>query len=238
LQVRYPHPRRAHARRSCERAFVHRKNRFSPANVRTATQERGRKPPVATLHGSTTTENHGKPALVQQSPLCGTAGRHCTEVREHTTGGLRRLCGTVPASALPTPTAGSRPPLLRTCVRASQKSFFAGKRSLCNTRAGGVSPPVEAKRRCKSQPRISDDMRAFTKSGGRKPPVFSLDANATAIGTRTLGGLPNNRACVCATSFPHPRRADARRSCERAFVHRKNRFSPANVRAAIQERGA
>jgi hypothetical protein len=29
----------------------------------------GRQPPVRTLHGSTTTENHGKPALVQQSPF-------------------------------------------------------------------------------------------------------------------------------------------------------------------------
>jgi hypothetical protein len=34
--------------------------------------------------------------------------------------------------------------------------------------------------------------------------VFSLDANATAIGTRTLGGLPNNRAFVCVNIFPTP----------------------------------
>jgi hypothetical protein len=91
LQVRYPHPRRADARRSCERAFVHRKNRF-----------------------------------------------------------FRR------------------------------RTF---------------------------------DMQH--KSGGRKPPVVTINGNATAMLTYTVGSPPNDRACVCAASFPHPRRADARRSCLR-----------------------
>ena len=39
-------PRRAHARRSCEHAFAYRKNRFLPADARTATRSGGRKPPV------------------------------------------------------------------------------------------------------------------------------------------------------------------------------------------------
>jgi hypothetical protein len=45
------------------------------------------------------------------------------------------------ADAVYKPTAGSRPPLLGTCVRPSQKSLFAGRHSHGNTGAGGVSPP-------------------------------------------------------------------------------------------------
>jgi hypothetical protein len=43
--TRFANPRRAHARRSCECAFVHRKNRFLPADVRSATRAGGVSPP-------------------------------------------------------------------------------------------------------------------------------------------------------------------------------------------------
>jgi hypothetical protein len=62
------------------------------------------------------------------------------------------------------------------------------------------------------------------KSGGRQPPVALINANATAIRTHTVGGLPTNGARVCRCAFAHPRRAYARRSWYCAFVHRKHRF--------------
>jgi hypothetical protein len=104
--------------------------------------------------------------------------------------------------------------------------------------------------------------RRTTKSGGRKPPVVTINANATAIRTHTVGGVPNNRARVCANMFPtptagsrppllvaytaaaadrrfrfartlrYPRRADARRSCECAFVHRECRYFSVDGRHA------
>jgi hypothetical protein len=49
-----------------------------------------------------------------------------------------------------------------------------------------------------------------TKSGGRKPPVVTINANATAI--RTPSAVRRTIALVSAqTCFPHPRRADGRR---------------------------
>jgi hypothetical protein len=46
LQLRYSYPRRADARRSCEPAFVHRKNRFFAGKRSHRTKSGGRKPPV------------------------------------------------------------------------------------------------------------------------------------------------------------------------------------------------
>jgi hypothetical protein len=46
LQLRYSHPRRAHARRSCECAFLHRKNRFFADKRSHCNKSGGRKPPV------------------------------------------------------------------------------------------------------------------------------------------------------------------------------------------------
>jgi hypothetical protein len=53
------------------------------------------------------------------------------------------------------------------CVCASQKSFFRRRTSASQY-----------------------------KSGGRKPPVGTINANATAIRTRTVASPPNKRACV------------------------------------------
>ena len=46
LQTRFTDPRRAHARRSCECAYLHRKIVIFPANDHRATRSGGRKPPV------------------------------------------------------------------------------------------------------------------------------------------------------------------------------------------------
>jgi hypothetical protein len=76
-QLRYSHPRRTDARRSCECAFVHRKNRFFA----------GRHSQPHTRAGSVS------PPWVR---YCD-----CIGVREHTAGSPPRLCRSVPASALP-----------------------------------------------------------------------------------------------------------------------------------------
>jgi hypothetical protein len=59
----------------------------------------------------------------------------------------------------------------RMCVCASQKAVFHGRTIVQQSRAGGVSPPWQTKRRCKAQPRIRDDTRGCNQERGRKPPV-------------------------------------------------------------------
>jgi hypothetical protein len=97
-----------------------------------------------------------------------------------------------------------------------------------------------------------------TRSGWRKPAVVSRNALAAATSQLSRRGDP---PAVCTRTplqlryhggltpvaerkrpqsqlrYSHPRRADARRSWERAFVHRKNRFSPTNTRAAPRAGG-
>jgi hypothetical protein len=76
------YPRRADARRSFWRAFVHRKSRFFSGNrSRSNSRAGGVSPPWVRY-------------------------RYCTGVREHGAGSLRRVCGKVPASTFPEPTAG------------------------------------------------------------------------------------------------------------------------------------
>jgi hypothetical protein len=71
--------------------------------------------------------------------------------------------------------------------------------------------------------------RRTTKSGGRKPPVVTINAYATAI--RTPSGVRRTIALVSAqTCFPHPRRADGRRS----WLHTRLRL-PIGV-SDLQER--
>jgi hypothetical protein len=55
-------------------------------------------------------------------------------------------------------------------------------------------------------------------AGGCKPPALAFDANAKRVEIRGH--------CNCSTRsvYKRPRRADARRSCGHAYVHRKNRF--------------
>jgi hypothetical protein len=196
-------------------------------------------------------------------------------------------------------TAGSRPPLLGTCVRPSQKSLFAGRHSHRQPGAGGVSPPWTSfhirtrsaevrsiafadavyKPTAGSRPPLlctcvfalpmapcsADERRAPGAVGVSRPWKTSAIAPALAIhGGLTPAALVNMRwsiakiafspadirtanqergasaprgmhsRCELAarkfvalhlqTRFASPRRAHARRSCEHALVHRKNRF--------------
>jgi hypothetical protein len=93
-------------------------------------------------------------------------------------------------------TQACRPPLQRMCVSASRMALYAA-----NTRRA-------------------------TRSGWRKPAVVSRNAFAAATSQLSRRG---DQSVVCARTplqprYSHPRRAHARRSCEPAFVHRKNRF--------------
>jgi hypothetical protein len=127
------------------------------------------------------------------------------------------------------------------CVCAPRMSLFFSGRASC-TRSGWRKSAVARGRalsgnsdcicNCVTEPRRADARRsckrAFvyrtsrsfagkcphrrtTKSGGRKPPMVTINANATAI--RTPSAVRRTIALVSAqTCFPHPRRADARRS--------------------------
>jgi hypothetical protein len=179
-------------------------------------------------------------------------------------------------------TAGLRPPLLRMCVSASQKTlFFRQTNAVPCTRSGGRKPPVQylphanskransphcrcrrslqptaglrppLLRMCVSASRMAlyaANTRRATKSGWREPAVGSITSlqleNARfcqhpCVPTRAAGaGQPwygkrmcgaKRKQCAkaghrCKREFD-PRRADARRSCECAFLHRKRRCS-------------
>jgi hypothetical protein len=78
----------------------------------------------------------------------------------------------------------------------------------------------------------ANDRCNSARSGGRQPPRGFATATAPAfLGTATLvtpsltGTLFEQRCCKCISiGITQPRRADARRSCERAFLHRKRRY--------------
>ncbi len=132
---------------------------FSPANVRTATQERGASAPrgYATVIAMTFTS----PSVTVSRDLAVLP----LQVRFRT------------------PRRAYARRSLWACVCASQKSLFRRQTSALQH-----------------------------KSGGRQPPVVTINTNVTATRTYTVGGPANNCACVCANVFPHPRRAHARRS--------------------------
>jgi hypothetical protein len=191
----------------------------------------GRKPPVGTLHARTTTENHAKPALVQESALCGAAQRECTGDRHtnrgrspatlrkrpckcdtHTHGGLTpaalvsarnecpRMCAVLVLQAR-FPNHGGLTPaaLFRRAFGHRKNRFFADKRSRSDTRAGGVSPPWEPCTRAQRL-KIAQSRRWYKSQPFAEP----LNANAIAIRTYTVGGPPNEHACICAIEFPTP----------------------------------
>jgi hypothetical protein len=146
--------------------------------------------------------------------------------------------------------------------------FFRRQTFAMQQERGGVSPPCETKRRCKSQPPFSDDMRAFTKSGGRKPPVVRYHY-CTGVREHTDGSLPRLCGSAFASALPnphggltftalddddrrsrrnrfslqvryrYPRRADARRSCLNARTRAGEMATFAmHKRMYNQERGA
>jgi hypothetical protein len=118
---------------------------------------------------------------------------------------------------------------------SSAKIAHLQRRPYMQPRAGGVSPPWQSS--TGENPSATASVHA-TKSGGRKPPWNTLRM-------RTRNGQIHRIAVADAVCKPrradvrgvgrkhsqlqrrysHPRRADARRSCGYAFVHRKNRHS-------------
>jgi hypothetical protein len=109
----------------------------------------GRKPPVGTLHASTTTENHGKPALVQESALRGTAERECNgdpHTHRRQSAEQARLCLRKRVSHIHgglTPAAPGR-----MCVCASHKSLFHRRAFASQYKSGGRKPPWVRCRYC------------------------------------------------------------------------------------------
>jgi folate-dependent phosphoribosylglycinamide formyltransferase PurN len=185
-----PNPRRADARRSSECAFLHRKNRFSPANVRTAPGARGVSP-----------------------PWCGS--RLCSGKRNHSAK-ITRRCRCVfryHGGLMPTALVN-----LRSCIA---QIVFSPANVRTATRAGGVSPPWDV---LGMRTRNVETQRVAV-------------ANAVSDQRRANAGR-RTKASAIATALPNPRRADTRRSCECAFLHRKNRFFRRQTFALQQERGA
>jgi hypothetical protein len=161
LQLRYSHPRRAGVRRSCEPAFVHRKNRFSPGDIRTRTQGCSRNANSKRGNPARCRCKRGfRPAPGSRRSLDESV-RNCNCVT-HTHG--RLTCAALDSAVVlrqtsvgvdrnrgPSPTtAGSRPPLLRMCVRASHKSFFRRETFAPGHKSGGRKPPVVRYRRRQS----------------------------------------------------------------------------------------
>jgi hypothetical protein len=129
------------------------------------------------------------------------------------------------------------------CAFVHRKNrFFAGRRPHC-TKSGGRKPPVGCSRYANTETRKSSalPLRTWFPTSGRadagSPDERVRNCNCV---THTHGGLTpvaERTRPQLQLRYSHPRRADARRSCARAFVHRKNRFSPANVRTAPRAGG-
>jgi hypothetical protein len=136
-----------------------------------------------------------------------------------------------PALAFPTRSGGRKPPVECTAHASSKR----GNSSHCTCRCGsanhgGLTPAALAnlrlrtvnvvfcsEARCAPRQSFSPASRhCAPRAGGRKSLVAPINANATAIRTHTIGGLPTNGARVCRCAFAEPRRAHARRSCEGA----------------------
>jgi hypothetical protein len=105
----------------------------------------------------------------------------------------------------------------RNCVCVSQKSQFPTNARATRYQSGGRKPPVLRQRLCSGNAKSPAGVHSCnTGAGGRKPPVEcapqanSQPGNSTHCSSR-CGLLP-----TC-----DPRRANARRSCGRACVHRR-----------------
>ena len=132
----------------------------------------------------------------------------------HTVGGLPtnsgRVCGCDFAHPRRADARRSYLPL-----RRSPKDVRCSPHGVCIAYHGGLTPAAfvnESVCTAKIVVLPADGRCNSAKSGGRKPPVAPRNANARAIRTHTVGGLPTNSGRVCGCDFAHPRRADARRS--------------------------
>jgi hypothetical protein len=197
--------------RSCIAKIV-----FSPANIRTPTQERGASAPVENITPLQVAIAHQRRYACVQPRAAGVSQpwfrkRACssnTAIVAHGRPADRPYTNAV-AVTLPNSRRAYARRSLWACVCASQKSFFRRQ-----------------------------TFALQHKSGGRQPPVATINTNATAIRTYTVGGPANNRACVCAIVFLIPT-AGSRpplfvdvRLCIAKIV-----FSSANIRIPTQERG-
>jgi hypothetical protein len=171
-------------------------------------------------HCNRSNQNHGGLVAVCDSPrTCVVEPRRADGRRSRSR--VRRRCATVGrivlALSLPRTTAGSRPPLLAR-VRWFPNMTGLLLHTVGKTWHGGLTPAALGHvRLCTADGALFSGRSSCTRSGRRKPTV------------------ENVRDC---TGVSNPRRAHARRSWPRALVHRKNRFSPADIRTANQERGA
>jgi hypothetical protein len=114
------------------------------------------------------------------------------------------------------PSRQRRPPAPATDLRYTRHKSGGRKPPVANETSRGWCPPAPA----------TGLRYTLRKSGGRKPPVVPINADVTAIHTRThtVGGLPDNRARVYANVFPRPRRAHARRSFSACVCASKKPF--------------
>jgi hypothetical protein len=194
LQLRYSHPRRADARRSCKPAFLHRKNRFFADKRRTATRAGGVSPP---WFASAT-----PPAFVSTPPAVPRDFAEAfLQVRFPNTHG-----GLTPAALVN----------VRFCIA---KIVFSPTNVRSAPRAGGVSPPwpLHARRSCecafvhrKNRFFADKNVRTATRAGGVNPPWVRYWACA-GVHEHTAGSPPRLCGSVPASALPlHARRADGR----------------------------
>jgi hypothetical protein len=205
------------------RAFVHRKNRFSSADVRHATQERGALAPRGTYQR----ECNGDPHIHRRRSAEQARLRLRKRV-SHAHGGLTpaalvsardecpRTCAVSVLQARYPHHGGLTPAALERRAFVHRKNrFFADKRSRSNTRAGGVSPPWEL---------LTPIQRRFPHTPSAVPRTSTL-ASAQRLCERVCPGAP--------TAGSRPPLFFGVRSCIAKIV-----FSPASVRTPTQERGA
>jgi hypothetical protein len=217
-------PRRADTRRSCERAFVHCKNRcFAGRRSHCNTRAGGRKPPVAPINAiATAIYAHARtPSAICRRTTLLSADTHLPAHGGLTCAALDesvRNCNCV------THTHGGLTPaaLGRTCVCAPRMSLFFSRLAPCN-RSGWRKPAVVGERtrrgkdarhcKCVSFPRRADTRRSWSRS------------------------FPGKSCSFTVIAFREPRRADARRSWSNVCLCiAKIVVSPADVRTATQER--
>jgi hypothetical protein len=183
-----------------------------------------------------------------RSRLCSGKRNHSTKITRRCRCVFRYHGGLTPAALVNA----------RSCIA---KIVFSPTNVRIATRAGGVSPPWETKRRCKSQPLFCNDLRAcnqerlaqasrgFGNTLAAASSHLSRRGDPPAVCTRTPlqlhyhthGGLTpvsGRKRPQLQLRYSHPRRADPCRSCECALAHRKNRFFRRQTFALHQERGA
>jgi hypothetical protein len=133
---------------------------------------------------------------------------------------------------------GASAPRAERIVGANRKRPFSAASTHIQPRAGGVSPPWNASGLVRAK--TCATASAFRSHGGLTGGVL-VGKNRAPLARRfrSHGRLTPRCACAqraftddsrtpCTIVLVEPRRADARRSCEHAFVHRKRRYFAAD----------